>query len=199
MRKLVILFLMLLVWPLVAGAGETDNPVLTSPPDAKLAAQARAERLDRLFERLKQATNDSQARRVEQAILEIFRVSGSPTADVLVSRAMAAIAAGHYAMALDMLDPVIEQFPEFAEALSQRGTARFLMGDSDGAVFDFKAAIALEPRHFGALAGLGYALRDKGELKPALDALRAALALDPRMQGLAEAVLQLELKVERKV
>ena len=53
-----------------------------------------------------------------------------------------------------------------------------------------------EPRHFGALAGLGMILEEVGEDKLALDAYRKALAVNPHMQKIPEQVKTLTEKVE---
>ena len=52
--------------------------------------------------------------------------------------------------------------------------------------------LSLEPRHFGALAGLGTILRELGDDKRALEAYRQALALDPHMDNVQKAIDELE-------
>ena len=56
--------------------------------------------------------------------------------------------------------------------------------------------LAREPRHFGALAGLGLMLQDIGDDKDALDAYRKALAIDPHLENLPDVVKTLSEKVE---
>ena len=53
-----------------------------------------------------------------------------------------------------------------------------------------------EPRHFGALAGLGMIMQDLGDDKRALDAFRKALAINPHMDKVPELVKTLSEKVE---
>ena len=50
---------------------------------------------------------------------------------------------------------VIELAPEFAEGWNRRATVRYLATDIDGSIADVNATLDLEPRHFGALSGLG--------------------------------------------
>ena len=53
-----------------------------------------------------------------------------------------------------------------------------------------------EPRHFGALSGLGLIMQDIGDDKRALDAYRKALEVYPRLKGMVEKVKTLKEKVE---
>jgi Flp pilus assembly protein TadD len=52
--------------------------------------------------------------------------------------------------------------------------------------------LTLNPRHFGALGGLGMILEELGEDEKALEAYRAALAIHPQLQGIKSAVERLE-------
>ena len=56
--------------------------------------------------------------------------------------------------------------------------------------------LAKEPRHFGALSGLGLILQDIGDEKHALEAYRKALAVDPHLEHIPEVVKTLTEKVE---
>ena len=53
-----------------------------------------------------------------------------------------------------------------------------------------------EPRHFGALAGLGMIMQDIGDDKRALEAFRKALAVNPHLEKVPELVKTLTEKVE---
>jgi tetratricopeptide (TPR) repeat protein len=53
-----------------------------------------------------------------------------------------------------------------------------------------------EPRHFGALSGLGLILQDIGDDKQALDIYRRVLAIYPSMERVPEIVRKLQDKVE---
>lgn len=163
------------------------------------AEATRAERLDRLFERLKTAPDDASAERVSQAISGIFLETPSPTAELLMQRAGAAMAAGELADALNILDTLIDQQPEYVEAINRRATAYFLAGEYDKAAEDIETVLKAEPRHFGALAGLGLVRRAQGREIEALKAFRAALAVYPRLKGAAAAADELARKLERNI
>ena len=53
-----------------------------------------------------------------------------------------------------------------------------------------------EPRHFGALAGLGMIMQDLGDDKRALDACRKALDINPHLEKVPELGKTLTEKVE---
>jgi hypothetical protein len=53
-----------------------------------------------------------------------------------------------------------------------------------------------EPRHFGALVGLGVIMQDIGEDKRALEAFRRAIAINPQIKAVPELIKKLEVKVD---
>ena len=57
---------------------------------------------------------------------------------------------------------------------------------------DIAVTLALEPRHFGALTGLGLMLEDLGEDKKAYDALKRALELNPFQEEVRQELESLE-------
>ena len=177
----------------VAAAAQAPTPAPTSP------ALTRAETLDRLFARLRQAKDADSAKRVEHNILILLRKSGSPTGDLLLEQAISALAADQYDAGLDILDTLIVQYPEFTEALNQRATVYYMLGDYERSAADIAEVLAAEPRHFGALAGLGLVRRGQGRELEALKAFRDALAVHPRMTGAREAADELAAKLEKQI
>jgi Flp pilus assembly protein TadD len=69
----------------------------------------------------------------------------------------------------------------------------FQMGEYGPSVNDIARTLTLNPRHFGALSGLGMIFEQMGDEGRALEAYRAALAIHPRLEGVNEAVERLEL------
>jgi tetratricopeptide (TPR) repeat protein len=82
------------------------------------------------------------------------------------------------------------------EAWNRRATVFFLKRDYGSALADLQQVLAREPRHFGALAGLGAIMQDIGDDKAALEAYRRALVIDPHLKGVSEKVKTLTDKVE---
>ncbi|MDB5569543.1 MAG: hypothetical protein JWN93_726 [Hyphomicrobiales bacterium] len=166
-------------------------------PIAPIDEQAGRKRvLDDLFARLAKAADPEEGRGVAGAIERVFMRSGSDTADLLMSRARSAMQDKKSETALDVLDKLVELEPEWPEAWHQRATARYLAGDRGGAVADLGRTLALEPRHFSALAGLGSILHASGFDKRALEVIRKALEVYPQQEELKTLAEQLAPDVD---
>ena len=61
---------------------------------------------------------------------------------------------------------------------------------------DIEQVLIREPRHFGALAGLGMIMQEIGDDKRALEAFRKALAINPHLEKVPDLVKSLSQKVE---
>ena len=61
---------------------------------------------------------------------------------------------------------------------------------------DIRQVLKLEPRHFGAMSGLGMILQEFGDEKHALDVFRRALEVNPHLPKIDEMVKSLTEKVE---
>jgi tetratricopeptide (TPR) repeat protein len=152
--------------------------------------------LDDLYRRLKNARSPGVANRLAGEIQARWLRSGSDTVDLLMQRALAAIAAKDTGLALDLLDAVLTQKPDYAEAWHQRAVAHFARRDFDAAIEDVDAALRLEPRHYGALVGLATMLGEYGYSARALDAYRRALAIHPFLKDVAKKIEDLSVEVE---
>ena len=159
---------------------------------AESAPKSRAEQLDELFATLAASENREAAKAAERGILRLWLESGSDTIDLLMNRALAATDEEEYPLALDFLDRIITLEPGYVEGWNRRATIHFLNDDYAKAIADLEQVLAIEPRHFGALAGLGTMLRELGHEQLALDAYRQALALDPVMSEVQKAIDELE-------
>jgi tetratricopeptide (TPR) repeat protein len=181
-------------------AREGVNPPAPPAPASKLSPkEQRSELLDRLFGRLQTAKSEAEAKVAEQAIWGLWSHSGSPTDDILLEQAIKAMNVRHYSEALQILDALVEHAPNFAEAWNKRATVNYITGNLDRSLSDIDKVLELEPRHFGALSGLGMIRRDKGDERGALDAFRDALAINPYMSSVRDAVKSLEKDLEQKI
>jgi tetratricopeptide (TPR) repeat protein len=163
---------------------------------SKLPKADRTKGLDFLFGALKAAPDDASAKHVEARIWAIWMHTPSDTAALLMARAKAAIDAQQVDIAMKLLDAVIKLRPDYTEAWNRRATLYYLQNDYTRSLADIQQVLAREPRHFGALAGLGMIMQDLGDEKRALDAFRKALAVNPHLERVPELVKQLSEKVE---
>ncbi len=153
-----------------------------APPiaDTELTpASAASVTLDRLFSELAHSKTPEDAKVVENLIWNVWNQSGSVSVDLLMDRALEALAAGNYENSLTFLDEIVDLAPGYSEGWNKRATVHFLRDDYASALNDLEATLALEPRHFGAIAGLALVLEDLGDKKGALDAYRRVLAVYP--------------------
>ncbi len=180
---------------LAAGDGKAgaSSGAQAKPADPE---QGRRKVLDELFERLAKAQDAVEARGVSGAIERVWMHSGSDTADLLMNRAMQALQRKDYPLCLELLGAIVEIEPTWAEGWNKRATVRYLAGDAMGAMQDIAHVLALEPRHFTALSGMGYILQGRGFDARALEAFRKALEINPRHEDIRRLVDKLTLEVE---
>jgi tetratricopeptide (TPR) repeat protein len=156
----------------------------------------RTQSIDFLFGALKAAPDDASAKAVEDRIWSVWTMAGNDTTGLLMSRAKKAIDDDDYDLALRLLDAIIEIKPDYTEAWNRRATVYFLKKDYGNSLADLSKVLTREPRHFGALSGLGLIMQEIGDDKRALDAYRKALDVYPRLKGVSEKVKTLTEKVE---
>lgn len=181
------------------GAGEAHSTI-TGPnlhnPDANADPE---EVLDRLFAQLRQADSEDTAKVLESAIQAMWMRSGSDTADVLMKQAGAAMEKKSYGSALAILDTVVELNPDFAEGWNRRATVHFLRGDYTNSQADIERVLELEPRHFGALSGLGAIEKERGNGRAALRALRRARTINPKLDNIDDRIRKLEQEYDQEI
>ena len=163
---------------------------------AKLPKVDRGKNLDFLFGALKAAPDEASAKHVEARIWAIWIQTPSDTASLLMSRAKAAVDAQKIDVAIKLLDAVIKLRPDYVEAWNRRATLYYMQNDYARSLADIREVLIREPRHFGALAGLGMIMQEVGDEKRALDAYRKALAVNPHLEKIPDQVKSLTEKVE---
>src|ERR1700692_5065748 len=152
--------------------------------------------LDFLFGALKVAPDETSAKHVEARIWAQWLQTPSDTAALLMMRAKAAMDAQQTDVALKLLDALVKLRPDYVEGWNRRATLYYLKNDYAHSLEDIEQVLVREPRHFGALAGLGMIMQDLGDEKRALDAFRKALAINPHLDKVPELVKSLSEKVE---
>ena len=152
--------------------------------------------LDFLFGALKAAPDEVSAKHVEAKIWAIWLHTPSDTVTLLMTRAKAAMDAQNSDVALKLLDAVVRLRPDYIEGWNRRATLHYLRNDYAHSLADIEQVLAREPRHFGALAGLGMIMQDLGDDTRALEAFRKALSVNPHLEKVPELVKILSEKVE---
>jgi tetratricopeptide (TPR) repeat protein len=194
---------MLVIVP--AASAQQDDLPDPSPKQKKLpeapsklpkVPQDRGRGLDFLFGALKAAPDEASARAVEGRIWALWLQTPSDTASLLMSRAKAAMDARQMDIAIKLLDATIKLRPDYVEAWNRRATVYYLKNDYGRSLADIQQVLAREPRHFGALAGLGMIMQELGDDKHALEAFRKALAVNPHLEKVPDLVKTLTEKVE---
>lgn len=146
------------------------------------AAQEDA-RLDELFERLKTTGDPVEGRGLTSEIWSIWLRSDDESVDRLMRKGIVAMAERDFETALILFNAIVEEAPDFAEGWNKRATVHYLMGNYPASVSDVERTLALEPRHFGALSGLGLINMALGRDEIALKAFEAALEVNPHLSG----------------
>ena len=152
--------------------------------------------LDFLFGALKAAPDEVTAKAVEERIWALWTATRSDTTTLLMSRAQTAVEKHDIDLAIKLLGAVIKIKPKYVEAWNRRATIYYMKKDYGHALADIREVLRREPRHFGALSGLGLILQDLGDDKQALEVYRRALAVYPRLQRIPDVVKTLQEKVE---
>jgi tetratricopeptide (TPR) repeat protein len=163
-------------------------------PRAQRGDQVRG--LDFLFEALKVAPDADSAKHIENRIWALWVASGSDTANLLMTRVKTATDAKDMELAIKLLDSIIEIRPNYVEAWNRRATIYYMQKDYTRSMADIRQVLALEPRHFGAISGLGMILHEFGDDKRALDAFRRAVQIHPHLQKIPDLIKTLTEKVE---
>lgn len=178
-----------------------QRQVQKGPPTQKTAPLPKtpAERekaLNDLYALLATSETEDSAKAIAEGIERIWLNSGSATVDLLMQRAMKAVAEKKLDLAVTLLDRVVDMAPDYPEAWNRRAYAHFMREDTERALGDLRRALALDPHHFKALDGLSQILRELGRKKVALAALRQLLEVHPYWPNAKQAVDELERDVE---
>ena len=128
-----------------------------------------------------------EARPIERKIWSIWsQHSLDAEINLRFRRGVLLMNAGRLDQAIRVFSTILEADPTFAEAWNKRATLFYLTGDLAGSVRDIERTLALEPRHFGALSGLGLIYKKIESVDGAIKAFSAALEINPHMPRIVE-------------
>lgn len=185
----------------LASAGSGWSPASgQAPPSASGDAvqDERSRELDALFRGLKNARGDEEADVLVARIWEVWTRSGRADIDRIMQEGIGYLSVRQLGAALDRFTEAIGAAPSFAEAWNKRATVLFLVNQHEQSLADIEQVLALEPRHFGALAGRAMIHAHAGRWKEALDAYYEALAFNPFLKERATIIPELERRAGEK-
>ena len=155
-------------------------------------------RLPALYETLQTASNPLAASKTEQEIWRIWHTSPTDEAHDTMTTARQALDQGDFSGAIDKLNVLVQNNPEFAEAWNQRAIVLYLSGDFEGSLRDVNRTVALEPNHFGAYAGMGQCYIRLDEPERALEAFETALDIHPWLANIRQQIDMLRAYVNAR-
>jgi len=153
-------------------------------------------RLDDLFLQLHETNEVAEAQLLQSYIWSIWIEAHDDELNAMMHRGTRAMQVGDLQQAISQFTSLIDVAPDYAEAWNKRATVYFMIGRYDESIADCMEVLDLEPRHFGALSGLGmiYSARDDSEA--ALHWFREALKQNPHMANIHQRVEELSREVE---
>lgn len=184
------LFSLLLVPGLAFAAPQKTTPKQPAPKPAGPMTQ------DQLFAQLKKAESAEDAHPIEEKLNAMFRASGSPSVDLLMTRVQASLGASDNATAKKLAVAVTQIAPKYAEGWHVRAGIAAAGNDDTDALVSLQKVVLLNPRNFQALTELAGMVEDYGDKKTALKLYRQALDVDPQMETAKSKVRELTTSVE---
>lgn len=127
----------------------------------------------------------------EHALWSIWFRAGGPKAHDELVNAVRLIGENQLDLASACLTSTLGSASDFAEGYHQLAMIEFLRGDYVQAITHCRAALVLNPWHFGAMAGLGHCHAAMSQFEMARCAYQRALELNPRLEGVRQALRQL--------
>ncbi len=172
---------------------------MMAPPGAN-AAPATPDQISKMLAdmhgKLATAPDAEAAAKVAASIERLWAHAGTDTSMVLMERSATAMAQNKNDLALKFLTVAVELQPDFAEAWNRRAVVFYSTNQIERAVGDLRRVLALDPQHFKALEGLSNILREQGQKKAALTAMKKLLEVYPLAPGVQQAHDELVRDVE---
>jgi tetratricopeptide (TPR) repeat protein len=168
-----------LVWPMAAGADQKDP------------------RLDKLLAVLQTSSDPSELSAAHGEIWRLWIENDDQELFSLMEQGVVLMNRQRLDEALKVFDDLVDIAPDYAEAWNKRATVHFLLGNLADSIADVDTTLDLEPRHFGALSGLGQIQLRRGDAEAALSAFEAALRMHPHLPGARDIIRKLRRDLGR--
>jgi len=164
-------------------------------PGAVMADQSDP-RLDDLFGQLKAVPTPEAADPIMREIWRTWHQTDDVNGQRDLQYGIDAMNAGQFPVAIAVFTKLVERQPSFSEAWNKRATAYFVIGRYEESIADCLRVLDLEPRHFGALSGLGMIYTALDQPKVALAWYTRALEINPHLTGAKQAIERLQTAID---
>ena len=136
-------------------------------------------RLNNLFKKLNETENQDEIRNLISDIWNIWYEVDDPKVIEYFEKGIQAMNLRNYPLAIRFFNNLIEEDPNFAEGWNKRATVHFMLGNFDESMNDIIKTLELEPRHFGALDGMGLIFIHQGQFQEAIEVYDKMLEIFP--------------------
>jgi len=155
--------------------------------------------LSDLYRQLLNAPDGATAASLESRIWQVWLKAPDERSQALLQSVSQSMDLRNYEEALSLSSELVELYPAYAEAWNKRATVYYLMSDFDASVSDILETLKREPRHFGAISGLGLIFSRSGKLDEALGAFEQVLEISPRSANAQRSVQQLRQELGKGI
>ncbi len=159
------------------------------------SADSRSEKLNSLFSDLASEDMPVNAQMLEREIWELWMDSGDEKVNFELSIGVTAMNEGFMDDAINQFSKVTEMASDFAEGWNKRATAYYFKDEYEKSLLDIQKTLELEPRHFGAISGMGMIFLELGNERAALRAFEEVLRLYPTSSSARSQVEKLRRKL----
>ena len=136
-------------------------------------------RLIKLFDQLYFSIEDEEINNITKKIWDIWHETNDIKIEADFYRGIESMRANDLIMSIAFFTNVIEKKPNFAEGWNKRATVYFMLGEFDKSMFDINQTLKLEPRHFGAMDGMGLIFMHLQQYSEAIRIYEQMLTLFP--------------------
>jgi len=191
------------------GHGNAQASKPTPPPKSRMTplqrlmkdgvpanSTERARLRDNLYALLATAAEKKAAKKITSALQRVWLTSGSDTVDLLMLRAIKAQKGKKPAVSLKLFDAVVDLAPDYAEGWNRRAYLYYKQRNYHAAAGDLRRTLALDPKHYRALSGLGTILTESGDEAGALKVYERLIDVNPNAPGAQSTYKELKRKVE---
>lgn len=164
-----------------------------------VAADQTAEELPALFSQLLNESDSESSMALEGQIWQHWLSAPDRNSATLLFQVNTAMGVGKLEVALLLSNQLVDSSPDFAEGWNKRATIHYLLGNHAQSVADIRETVRLEPRHFGAISGLGMIFLKENNFPAALQAFEQVLKISPASNNAKRSVESIRREMGREI